>query len=108
MKGAEFRVGIYWEPAFCANCGKLAGRSPVYDDQNFICVICPACAEQWAPLAGTMLVPDEVFQKMVEEVQLEEYGRVLAPNEVAAELDIQESVISKLARERKLLTPKAG
>jgi len=46
------------------------------------------------------MVPDEVFFGKVREAQLEKYGRMLTPNEVAIELQDGSSFLVKLAKEQ--------
>jgi hypothetical protein len=92
-KGEVFHKGYNWEPVFCANCGVMGAYTP---KGNFAFWLCNACAEKWVPLANTMLIPDEVFWAKVTEAQMEEYGHVLTPQEIALELSDSSSPISKL------------
>jgi hypothetical protein len=77
VRGYHPLVGsINWQPIYCANCGVLDGYYPV-ENIDFAFALCPKCAERWGNLAGTMLMPDEVYWKRVEQFQIEKYGRVL-------------------------------
>jgi len=87
-----------WVPIFCANCGASGGFVPE-ENCTFAFYLCNNCAEKWSPLAGTMAVPDEVFWEKVRQAQIEKYGRELSQQEIAAALDDEESVLSKLAKE---------
>ena len=85
-------------PFFCANCGFTDGRL-VTEDSTFIAWLCPKCEVHWAPLLGTMAVPDEVFFARMKEAQIEKYGRVLSFDELAAAVSDDSNILSKLARE---------
>jgi hypothetical protein len=89
---------LSWTPIFCANCGKGGGYVPE-ETCTFAFYLCDGCAEKWAPLAGTLAVPDEVFWKKVKEAQLEKYGRLLTAEEIAAQLEDGDSMLAKLARD---------
>jgi hypothetical protein len=69
-----------WLPVFCANCGADGGLVPE-ENMTFIFYLCNSCAETHGQIAGTMLMPDEVFFARVAEAQLEECGRYLTPEE---------------------------
>jgi len=94
------RGGEPWVPIYCANCGCDGGWVPEAA-KDFAFYLCVPCAESWAPLAGTMMVPDEVFWQKVKDAQLEEYGRELMAHEVVEELKNGDSMLSKLANERR-------
>lgn len=98
-RGIVFRNGEPWIPIFCANCGADGGHVPEAS-KTFAFYICVPCGEKWAPLAGTMLVPDEVFWAKVKEEQIERYGRELTGDEVAEALKDPQHVLSKLAKDR--------
>lgn len=51
-------------PIFCANCGKEGGRVPE-ENCTFAFWLCDNCVETFGPIAGTMMVPDEVFWQQV-------------------------------------------
>jgi hypothetical protein len=90
---------LNWAPIFCANCGAPGGYVPE-ENMTFAFYLCNSCGEKWAPLVGTMAVPDEVFWQKVKEAQMEKYGRLLTAEEIVRALEDGESVISKLARSR--------
>jgi len=70
----------------------------------YICNDClPKYADKLTP--GQVVFPDEVFWRLVAEAELEEYGRVLDDVERATKLTDPNSLESKLARDRKALTP---
>lgn len=100
------RLGyMNWVPIFCANCGADGGMVPDPDDVgisgDFAFYLCQPCSEKWSPLTSTYLCPDEVFWDKVKKAQLEKYGRELTGPEVANELKDGDSMLSKLARERR-------
>lgn len=99
IKGFTMRNGIPWINIFCANCGCDGGQIPE-DTKDFAFYLCVACGEKWAPLAGTYLVPDEVFWEKVKQVQLDEYGRILQDYEIIEALKDGNHVLSKLVKER--------
>lgn len=96
-RGRVFRGSQAWLPVYCANCGKDAGWCP--ETTNFLFYLCDLCVQAHGQIAGTMLVPDEVFWQKCREAQMNEYGRELAPIELAKTLE--EEGASPLA---KLLT----
>lgn len=107
IRGAVNRAGAWWVPIACANCGCDGGLVPE-ENMTFAFYLCPGCYEKWGAITGTMVTPDEVFWKEVHHLQLEKYGRILQPGEIAAELDNPESVLSRLAKARTSLTPRGG
>ena len=100
-KHVIFRAGVPWIPIFCANCGCDGGLIPE-ETKNFAFYLCVPCAEKWEPLAGMMLVPDNVFWDKVNAAMVEKYGRILEPHEQVEELKNGDSILSKLARDRYL------
>jgi hypothetical protein len=95
-----FRHGVAYQPIYCANCGKDAGFVPA-ETSTFAFYLCDApCAEQWGPLAGTMVEPDTVFWAKLKAAQLEHYGRELTEQEILAELNNESSIIATLAKEK--------
>ena len=71
-----------WQPVFCANCGKEGGGVPV-DNVSFLFYLCDVCAEKHGIIAGTMMMPDEVFYEKLAQEQLLRYGRYLTTEEWA-------------------------
>ncbi len=99
---------IWWVPVYCANCGKLGCYVPE-ENMTFAFWLCDSpCGEQWAHVAGTYAMPDQVFFERLKQEQLEEYGRHLTATEQLRELEDPNSLLSKLARDRGALTPAAG
>ena len=90
--------GTYEIPVYCANCGKLGLWVPETALEQvggeFVFYLCPKC-DAWAPIAGLMKVPDEVFAENCRE-DLE--GK--SPEQVAIELEDVNSTLSLLKRER--------
>lgn len=73
-------VAGHWVPVFCANCGADGGMVPE-ENITFIFYLCNSCAQTYGQIAGTMMMPDEVFFARLAEAQLERYGRYLTPEE---------------------------
>lgn len=65
---------------------------------TFLFYLCPACAETHGRVAGTMLMPDEVFFKKLAAAQIEEAGHALTPEEWRR-LDASHALV-KLANSR--------
>ena len=94
------RTGARWLYIYCANCGKDGGRV-LENEMDFAFYLCNSCAEKYGEIPNTMMVPDEVFFEKVKEAQIEKYGRILNPEEVAVELQDGSSFLSKLAKSAK-------
>jgi len=84
-KGVVFRYGVPWIPIFCANCGCDGGLVPE-ENTTFAFYLCQGCEDKFGQIAGTYMMPDEVFWAKVKESQ-EKYGRWLKPNELAVVLE---------------------
>jgi hypothetical protein len=69
-----------WVPVFCANCGAEGGLVPS-EGMTFLFYLCNTCAETYGQLAGTMLMPDELYYERLAQEQLARYGRYLTPRE---------------------------
>ena len=69
-----------WLPVYCANCGADGGMVPE-EHCTFLFYLCNACAETHGQIAGTLMMPDEVFYQRLLDAQLERYGRPLTPSE---------------------------
>ena len=69
-----------WDPVFCANCGADGGYVP-QENITFLFYLCNACAETYGQIAGTMMMPDEVFFERLAQEQLEKYGKYLTIEE---------------------------
>jgi hypothetical protein len=94
-------------PVFCVNCGAAGGHCPE-ENMTFICYLCAKCAETHGAIAGTLMMPDQVFWERVKQEQIEKYGRVLTAEETARSLEDPLSLESLLAKDRESLTPKPG
>lgn len=93
-KGLRFRGSQGWRPVFCANCGKDAGWCP--ETTTFMFYLCDKCVETHGQIAGTMMVPDEVFWRQCRDAQLNEFGRELTPVELTSVLEEGASPLAKL------------
>jgi hypothetical protein len=94
------RLGnLDWVPIYCANCGCDGGLVPA-EHCNFAFYLCVPCADKWEPLAGTFMVPDEVFWQKVHDEQMEKYGRILSPDELVEVLKDPENSLTKLCKDR--------
>lgn len=93
------RNGIWHERIFCAQCGADGGLVPV-ENMTFAFYLCNPCHEAMGDIPETYAMPDEVFWQKVRDAQVEQFGRVLTPEELAKELDDGDSLLSKLAREK--------
>lgn len=60
---------------YCANCGKLYGHAPI--NQHFEFWLCRKCHEDYGDIAGTFTVPDEEFNRAVQEEMQARFGRDL-------------------------------
>ena len=69
-----------WVPVYCANCGADGGMVPG-EGMTFLFYLCNKCAETYGQIAGTMVMPDEVFYERLKQEQLEQYGRYLTLEE---------------------------
>ena len=85
-------------PLYCANCGVPYGMVPERMITGAF-VLCQRCADTHGPIAHTYQESDAAFWRRAEEAQQEEFGRMLNPLELAAELDDLTSVLAHLAAE---------
>ena len=106
-RGRIFQGGTSWVPVFCPNCGKEGGLCPE-ENMTFICWICPPCAQTYGEIAGTMMMPDQVFWGEVAQAQRQKYGRVLTAEEVEKSLADPLSLENLLVKSRAGLTPAAS
>lgn len=100
-------LGI-WVPIFCASCGAFGGSVPEGTTTSAFYLCDDKCVAKYGVIPGAVMVPDQVFFRELAEAQLEHYGRYLTEPELVNELADTGSVISRLAADRKNLTPKAG
>jgi hypothetical protein len=95
--GTVFRPDGAWVPIYCANCGTEGGLCPA-ENMTFFFYLCNACAETHGQIAGTMLMPDEVFFETVRQEQLEKYGRYLTQQELAVVVETDQSPLATLLK----------
>ena len=88
-----------WTPIFCANCGTAGGAVPT-ENVTFLFYLCDPCAETYGRIAGTMLMPDEVFFEKLRQEQLERYGRYLGLEELAKVSETPSHPLWTLLKER--------
>jgi hypothetical protein len=81
-------------PTFCANCGRegpLCSKTLTY-----FFYLCNGCEQKYGAPAGTMLIPDEVFNRKLVEAQMEQHGRLLEPQELGKVIEDGDSPLAKL------------
>lgn len=96
-KGRVFTNGGTWVPIFCANCGTDGGLVPE-ENMNFVFYLCNRCAETHGAIAGTMMMPDEVFWEKLKQEQLAAYGRYLSELELAKVVEADASPLATLIK----------
>ena len=106
QKGAVQSKAGYQVPIYCANCGVHAGWCPA--ETPFLFYHCQPCFEAYGDQTLFAFMPDEIFFKQVQEAQEAKYGHALNAVETEIMLGDPNSLESRLARDRTLLTPKAG
>lgn len=92
-----------WIPVFCANCGKDGGSCPE-DNMTFLFYLCGDCAKKYGEIAGTMMMPDEVYFEKLRQEQMATYGRYLTQEEIAAIYEADDSPLAKLLKEQQYLS----
>ena len=92
--------GGMWEPVFCANCGADGGLVPA-EGMTFMFYLCNSCAQTHGAIAGTMMMPDEVFWQRLKEEQLASHGRYLTELEMAQVLEADASPLATLLKSRR-------
>jgi hypothetical protein len=99
-KGCIFTAAGVFVPVFCASCGAHGGSCPE-ENMTFLFYLCNKCAETYGDIAGTMLMPDEVFFQKLKEEQMASYGHYLTQPELAAVVEADASPLAKLLKEGK-------
>lgn len=99
IKGRVFTAAGIWLPVFCANCGTDGGLVPE-ENMTFVFYLCTKCAETHGAIAGTMMMPDEVFFEKLRQEQLAAHGKYLSQQELAAVVEADDSPLAKLLKER--------
>lgn len=74
--GAIPGPGGWWQPVFCAVCGKPFGYVPE-ENCDFACWLCNECSEIHGAVFNGMMMPDEVFWEEVKQAQLDKIRRDL-------------------------------
>jgi hypothetical protein len=106
-KGARWTPNGFEIPIYCSSCHVgPAGWCP--EETPFLFYICNACYAKHGEMTNVMFMPDEVFFREVAEAQVQKYGHALNAIETEIKLGDPESLESRLARDRKWLTPNAG
>lgn len=99
-KGRVFTPMGAFVPVFCANCGVDGGLCPE-ENMTFMFYLCNECAQTYGTIAGTLMMPDELFWEQVKQEQLAAYGRYLTEPELAAVVEADASPLATLIRGRK-------
>lgn len=99
-KGSTILMGPAgaWVPVFCANCGADGGMVPEAN-MTFAFYLCQACAETYGAIAGTMMMPDQVFWERLKQEQLEAHGRFLTEQELVTIVEADSTPLAKLVKE---------
>lgn len=84
-----------WVPVFCGNCGIEGGSCPE-QNMTFIFWLCQKCAETYGEIAGTMLMPDEVFFEKLKQEQMASFGHYLTQQELAIVVEEDASPLATL------------
>ena len=90
------RIGT-WIPVYCANCGVHGGSCPE-ENMTFIFYLCKKCVDTYGEIAGTMLMPDEVFFEKLKQEQLASYGRYLTQDELTVVVAEDASALATLLK----------
>lgn len=83
---------------YCANCLKVYQLVPE-ENCTFAFWLCNPCVEKHGAVAGTYVMPDEVFWASVRAEQQERYGCQLNPYELSEVLKHENNSLNKLVRE---------
>lgn len=105
-RGATWTPEGFQIPIYCASCGVHSGSCP--EETPFLFYLCPSCFATHGEDTLFAFMPDEIFFLEVQRAQEERYGHALNAIETEVMLGDPNSLESRLARDRKLLTPKAG
>lgn len=89
--------GGMWVPVFCANCGVDGGMCPEVN-MTFIFYLCKKCADTYGEIAGTMMMPDEVFFEKMRQEQMASYGRYLNQDELTVIVEEDASPLATLLK----------
>lgn len=97
-RGRIFTSGGAWIPVFCANCGTHGGSCPE-ENMTFMFYLCNKCAQTYGQIAGTMLMPDEVFFEQLRQEQMASYGHYLTQAELTAVVEADASPLATLLKQ---------
>lgn len=97
-RGRVFTADGVWVPFFCANCGKEGGKCPEAN-MTFMFWQCAPCFERYGAIAGTMVVPDQVFYEKLAQEQIASHGRTLTALELAKVKEDDSSSLARLLKE---------
>lgn len=106
-KNSIWFEGAWWVPLYCASCS-VAGPHAPEENMTHCTWVCDPCGDKLGNIDGVYTEPDTVFFERVREAQIERYGRTLTVEETITSLSDPNSLESRLAVDRKNLTPKAG
>jgi hypothetical protein len=109
IKGVTFRrhpllgTQIAYIKIYCANCGRFSGEIPEAT-KDFAFWLCDPCAEKWSPIAGTYLVPDEVWFERNKQEMIAREGRELTGPEIVERMRDPNHYLNKLVKDRPVRT----
>jgi hypothetical protein len=86
-----------WVPVFCANCGVPGGSCPE-ENMTFMFYLCQKCNDTYGAIAGTMVMPDEVFFEKLKQEQLAAHGRYLTVPELVKVVQEDASPLATLIK----------
>jgi hypothetical protein len=98
-RGRVFTANGTWVPVFCANCGTEGGLCP--EESTFLFWLCNGCFETKGAIAGTMMVPDQVFYDRLAQEQQAAFGRALTHAELLQVVAEDSTPLAKLIKEAK-------
>lgn len=94
--------GCFMEPVFCASCG-VQGPWVPEKNMDFAFWLCDkklnGCFEKHGEIAGTMVMPDQVWWEKIKQESLEKHGRELTHTELSAVVASDSSPLATLIKE---------
>ena len=97
-RGAVHTPMGWMVPIYCANCGAPGGLV-TEESLTFAFWLCTPCFETHGEIAGTYVVPDDVFRRRMVAEQMEKYSRLLSEQELKVVADANSSPLATLIRE---------
>ncbi len=79
-------VRLEAQPIYCANCGVEYGYVP-RETTTFVFWLCGTCFRAYGHVAGTCAVPDEEFNRDLQEEMQRRYGRALSHEELTVQAE---------------------